>query len=273
MAVRQMNLEELRHALEWAAKEGWNPGVDDVAPFYVADPDGFFVNEVDGEMAAVISVVNHSPAFAFLGLYICHPRFRGRGFGVQVWNAALQHAGNRTIGLDGVPDQQENYRKSSFVYAGKTTRYQGRMPVCSGKGSAPVDVSTLIMRDAETCGFERPRYSAAWFADTEARKTIALPPTGQGLSFLTVRECNEGLKIGPILAHSASEVASLLLACPTKFSSKSVMIDVPETSPALAEYLTGSGFAPIFETARMYKGKPPSGDPPKFYSTATLELG
>ena len=50
---------------------------------------------------------------------------RGRGHGLRIWNAAVAHAGGRTIGLDGVVAQQDNYKKSGFVLAYSNIRYGG----------------------------------------------------------------------------------------------------------------------------------------------------
>jgi hypothetical protein len=43
-----MHRDELDLAVEWAALEGWNPGLHDADAFYAADPDGFFVGLLDG---------------------------------------------------------------------------------------------------------------------------------------------------------------------------------------------------------------------------------
>ncbi len=36
--VRRMTRSEVDLALDWAAAEGWNPGVHDAESFYAADP-------------------------------------------------------------------------------------------------------------------------------------------------------------------------------------------------------------------------------------------
>lgn len=95
--IRLMRPDDLSRVLDWAADEGWNPGLDDAAAFLASDPEGFFVTEADGAPVAAISVVNHSPDFAFLGLYLCQPAWRGRGIGLRLWTHALTHAG----GADG----------------------------------------------------------------------------------------------------------------------------------------------------------------------------
>ena len=83
--MRRARKDEIGLILDWAAAEGWNPGLDDAAAFFAADPQGFFIAENDGEPIAAISVVNHSERFAFLGLYLCLRNWRGRGIGYALW--------------------------------------------------------------------------------------------------------------------------------------------------------------------------------------------
>ncbi|MEM6717478.1 MAG: GNAT family N-acetyltransferase, partial [Cyanobacteria bacterium P01_C01_bin.147] len=103
LAVQNMSLADLQATLRWAEDEGWNPGIADAEAFLAADPQGFFLTRRKGDPVAAISVVNHNAKNAFLGLYICHPEWRGLGFGLSTWEHALKHAGERTVGLDGVP--------------------------------------------------------------------------------------------------------------------------------------------------------------------------
>ncbi|MBV9460430.1 MAG: GNAT family N-acetyltransferase, partial [Bradyrhizobium sp.] len=112
-----MGADEIPAAIEWAAHEGWNPGLADAACFAAVDPDGFFIGELDGGMAATVSCVNYSPSFAFLGFYMVRPDLRGRGLGLQIWKTAIAHASSRVIGLDGVVAQQANYREFGFELA------------------------------------------------------------------------------------------------------------------------------------------------------------
>ena len=77
-----MRPEEIALAAEWAAVEGWNPGLADAACFATVDPDGFLVGELDGEAAATISCLNYDERFAFLGFYIVRSDLRGRGYGM-----------------------------------------------------------------------------------------------------------------------------------------------------------------------------------------------
>lgn len=274
MSVRRMGVDDLACVLGWARNEGWNPGLEDAKAFFAADPQGFFLKEVDGKPVAAVSVVNHDDAFAFLGLYICLPQYRSQGYGLEIWRAALAHAENRCVGLDGVPDQQDNYTRAGFTKVGKTTRYMGRIaPVDPSRlrAASAADTDALIAQDARATGVARHRFSNAWFSETSTRKTLILD--GETTAFATYRRCHEGVKIGPLHARTPEQLETLLAGAPASFGAGPLFIDVPDTAKTLRDHLLASGFASTFEAARMYTAKPPKAQPPGFYAVASMELG
>ena len=105
LVLRRMTEADLALALEWAAAEGWNPGLNDAHCFYAADPEGFFLAELDGAPIGCVSAVRYGSGFGFLGLYIVKLEHRGHGFGLKLWRSGLDHLGDRVIGLDGVVAQ------------------------------------------------------------------------------------------------------------------------------------------------------------------------
>ena len=62
LRIRTMRPDEISIAVDWAAAEGWNPGLADAACFATVDPDGFLIGELDGAPAATISCVNYDAA-------------------------------------------------------------------------------------------------------------------------------------------------------------------------------------------------------------------
>ena len=116
---------EIDLAIDWAAKEGWNPGLHDADCYFAADSKGFLIGLLSGRPISSISVIKYDEGFGFLGFYIVDPEFRGQGYGILIWNAGLEYLGGRNIGLDGVVEQQEKYGKSGFKLAYRNVRYQG----------------------------------------------------------------------------------------------------------------------------------------------------
>ncbi|SNT12822.1 GNAT family N-acetyltransferase [Tropicimonas sediminicola] len=275
MILRTMTLPELAEVLDWAASEGWNPGLDDAEAFFAADPNGFFVAEVDGRLAAAISVVNHSDSFAFLGLYICRPEFRGKGIGFALWTHALEHAGPRTVGLDGVPDQQANYRRSGFALASETSRFEGPLPPVPNaalRTATAADLPALIDRCSRANGYAMERFLAHWFRPTEHRRTLVLDAPNGPTGFATWRRCRLGIKIGPLLADGLEAATALLHGIAEEAPGEPLILDVPREMDALAAHCRAQGMECAFSTARMYRGTAPvtgSG----LHTVATLELG
>lgn len=269
---RQASAAQLHRVLDWAAEEGWNPGLDDAAAFHAADPGGFFLAEVGGAAVAAISVVNHSDTFAFLGLYLCRPAFRGKGLGYALWQHALPHAGARTVGLDGVAAQQANYAVSGFVRTGASVRFQGVVAPEADpavRPAGPEDAAALAACDAAANGMARPAFLAAWTQRTATRCTVV---RADGSGFATIRRCRLGAKIGPIVAPDAAGALALARAALAELPAEPVIVDLPSKSSALADTLQTLGFAPTFETARMYRGAPPTPGP-SLHAIATMELG
>ena len=167
LAVRRMTEADLALALEWAAAEGWNPGLHDARSFYAADPQGFLLAELDGAPAGSVSAVRYGADFGFLGLYIVRPEFRGRGFGLKLWRAALDHLGDRIVGLDGVVAQQGNYRRSGFALAFRNIRQRGE----GGGRRRPVSSISRQCRSTKLRATTRPLFR---------RRAMPFSPHGSG---------------------------------------------------------------------------------------------
>lgn len=278
MMLRQMTLGDLETVLDWAAAEGWNPGQGDAAAFRAADPQGFFMAEQDGRLAAAISVVNHDADNAFLGLYICHPDFRGQGIGLALWTHALRHAGKRSVGLDGVPAQQTKYARAGFLFTGSTVRMEGTMHVQTGgqnpslRLADPGDAGALLALDRAAVGYARSAFLSGWVLQTPGRRTVVADGPAGPIGFATARLCRSGGKIGPVIAPDTATALALIAAAARTLDLNRVALDVPQQNAALVNALREVGFAETFRTARMVRGAPP-GQTASLQAVATLELG
>lgn len=274
--TRPMSCAELETVLSWARDEGWNPGNADAAAFHAADPGGFFLTTVDQVPVAAVSVVNHGPQNAFLGLYICRPDARGQGLGMATWRAGIAHAGARSIGLDGVPEQEANYRASGFVKTGSSLRFTGRIDARTSsdvRPAQPQDMGRLLDLDGLANGYARPAFMNAWLQQVMGqRQTSVLLRDGEIAGFATWRACFEGTKIGPLIAPDLNGALALITDIAAKRPEGPLIIDIPETNHALRQELERNGFTMPFVTARMYRGHAPT-SAKTLQAIATMELG
>jgi len=260
-------------AVGWAAAEGWNPGDGDVSAFFAQDPHGFFLGRVDGEPISAVSVVNYGSEFAFLGFYLVHPELRGRGLGLATWRAGLEHAGSRVVGLDGVPGQRHNYRRSGFELAYHSARFEGvpQLPPPDNTVRAlhPADIADVHAYDSSCLPADRPAFLAAWLSDPGHRTVVRVVEgalTGVG----TVRLARDCLRIGPLFADTATDARQLLAALA---AGAAVAIDVPLCNEAAVRLVEEAGLKPGFETARMYTGPVRTHCLNRVFGVTTFELG
>lgn len=270
-----MRREEVDWALDLAAAEGWNPGLHDAGAFYAADPHGFLLGELDGEPVGCISAVAYDEEFGFIGLYIVRPAFRGQGYGLALWQAAMAYLDGRNVGLDGVVAQQENYRRSGFRLAYRNVRYVLAHPPAKGDdGTVSVaDVPRSAIEAFDRRHFPAPRtaFLDAWLALPTAR-TRAVLDGGTLRGYGTIRACRSGHKIGPLFADDA-DVAEALFRSLSSGADGEVYLDVPQPNAAAVDLARRHGLTPVFETARMYTGLGPSVDLDRVFGVTTFELG
>ncbi|WP_404404795.1 GNAT family N-acetyltransferase [Pelagibacterium halotolerans] len=280
--VRPATIEEFQVAIDWAAAEGWNPGPDDLAAFHAADPEGFLIGYLGGEPVSSISVVRYGETFGFLGFYIVREPHRGKGLGLKTWSAGLAHLAGRIIGLDGVVAQQDNYRKSGFVYAGRNIRFTALSRAFEASGAQrfrPIrhgDIETLRHYDRRFFPQDRTAFITAWTLPPEGtrRRTLIAETDGRLTGYGTIRACIEGYKIGPLFADTP-EIAETLLAAlaETAEPDAPIFLDVPAANTAALELAERFGMQQVFETARMYKGTAPETDISGVFGITTFELG
>jgi ribosomal protein S18 acetylase RimI-like enzyme len=276
LSIATADLAGVETMLDWAAAEGWNPGLRDAEAFRAADPDGFLLGSLDGEPIAAISLVNYDSRFAFLGLYIVRPEFRGRGHGMSMWRAALARAGSRNIGLDGVVEQQGNYARSGFRLVRRNVRYSGQ----GGELSAPdglvsisdVPARAVLRYDAGIFPADRSPFLETWLRMPGASGLAALRD-GSLTGYAIARPCRRGFKIGPLFADDEATAERLLGGLVNAIGDEPFFLDIPEPNDAAGRLVERFGMSPVFETARMYTGEPPPEPVDRIFGVTTFELG
>lgn len=275
--IRKMSREELNIAVEWAGSEGWNPGMHDAECFYQADPNGFFVAELEGQPVGCISAVAYDNSFGFAGFYIVKPDYRGKGIGTRLVQMATLYLGDRIVGNDGVVAQQENYKLMGFELAYRNIRFRGIAPAAKPPGPNLVDLSEipfadLLNYDRHFFSAQRPEFLRCWIRQPEGGATACMQGD-QLQGYGVIRKCREGYKIGPLFADSDDIAQQLYMNLTSKVAGESVFLDVPETNPGALALVERHKMYRVFETARMYKGNIPHLPVNRIYGITSFELG
>ncbi len=147
ITLRHMTRDELDVLVEWAAAEGWNPGLDDAEVFWAQDPEAFIAAADGDELVGGGSIVSYDGHFGFMGFFIVRPDRRGAGLGNWLWWQRKNRLAARLddpvrIGMDGVFAMQDYYAKGGFVFFARDLRYEAvgaAGPVADGI----VDAGTL----------------------------------------------------------------------------------------------------------------------------------
>jgi GNAT superfamily N-acetyltransferase len=283
-----MTSSEVDKLVDWAAREGWNPGLHDADLFWATDSEAFIAADLDGEMIGGGAITSYDSEFGFMGFFIVRPEYRGKGLGNRIWHARRERLIKRlhpgaTIGMDGVFEMQDYYSKGGFVFSHRDLRFCLEIPetglpqLNSGENGDIVPLAEMAIDDIVS--YDRTCFPAA--RQTFLRGWIGQPDSlalgsvrnGRLTGFGVIRTCREGFKIGPLFSDEV-QTADRLFVQLTRFAvGQLVYLDVPEKNPAALDLARKYEMAEVFGCARMYLGPAPEVAHQRIFGVTTFELG
>ena len=296
---RIASVEELRSiSVEGALNEGWRPSLDDSEVFFSTDPHGHFVGELDGKPISCLSAVKHSDDFVFFGYYIVDEAYRGKGYGLAIFNHVMmvvKTSDKLNLALDSVVDAVPLYEIHGFKRAWTNRRMEFDISYCVSlleKFTSPIDISVqpakqvnqdlLSAYDTTVFGAPHDVFLKSVLNAPNTLSFAATNPNGDVLGFVaarrTIRE-EDGWRIGPLFADGAQIARSLLKHVFGEVAKelqkrKVVTMDVPyDLNPeadAVAKELNGSL---VFDCIRMFTKEIPVFPKQKVFGVATVEFG
>ena len=276
MRIAPMTQAELETALDWAAAEGWNPGLGDAAAFLAADPGGFLMGWVEGAPVACISAVRHSDDFGFLGLYICRPEAGAAGWGGRCGRRRWRSSARAPSGSTGWWRSRTTTAGRGLAWPRRTVRFRGHLQ--GGAASAGVVAAgaamlpELLALDRAVSGVERPAYLRAGSPTRRTGARWCAWATAGSPAWARSGRAGRAPRWGRWSPERCGGGGAARCAGGL-YPGAEVSLDVPETNPAATALAARKGLRPVFETARMYRGAAPVQRPEAWFGEATLELG
>ncbi|MEM9016958.1 MAG: GNAT family N-acetyltransferase [Verrucomicrobiota bacterium] len=272
--------KELDLAVEWARKEGWNPGIDDADIFWDSDPEGFVCVERGGEVIGTGSIVSYGD-FGFMGFFIVREDLRLQGVGAPFWHWRKERLLDRlnsggAIGMDGVFEMQSFYTKGGFEFSHRNIRMESVGQTASAEpfvvGLEEVPFGAVSDWDLRCFGFEREKFLRRWIRPNHGR-AFGYWRDDQLWGFGVVRRCLTGFKIGPLFAENGEVAESLVSALRNEAVGEPLFLDVPENNAAAMELAGRHGMEEVFGCARMIAGPLPPIPWEHVFGVTTFELG
>jgi GNAT superfamily N-acetyltransferase len=278
--ICRMRRQDLDIAIEWAAEEGWNPGLNDADVFYNTDPQGFFMAWQGNEAIGSLSGVKYpQQQFGFLGLFIVKKAFRGHGVGPALKDHALNYLAECNVGMDGVLEKVKNYRGFGAHQAYRNIRHGGKVAGNSCLEPAPellpvadVPFAEINAYDRQVFPADRPQFLRDWLTMPQAR-ALAYSDGRIVYGYGMIRKSRNGFRIGPLFADDEAIAEKLFLSLVRDIGDEAVYFDTPEVNPAAVALARKYGLQPMFATARMYSQAVPAIDMHKMFGVTTFELG
>jgi Acetyltransferase (GNAT) domain/Acetyltransferase (GNAT) family len=281
MNIRRMTRGELDTLVEWAAREGWNPGLDDAEVFWDTDPEGFVAAEIGGELVGGGSIVAYERRYGFMGFFIMRREYRGRGLGDRLWNERKRRLlarldADACIAMDGVFDMQNYYARGGFRFVCRDLRFEGR-GMKAAQLAGVVEASSLPFEPIEACDRRhfpapRSRFLREWIRRPGGHALAALEGD-RVRGYAVMRPCRTGHKIGPLFAANAEIAERLFVALASRVPDEPIFLDVPEINREALALAARHGMKEVFGCARMVLGPTPELPDAEIFGVTSFELG
>lgn len=278
--IAPMRAAEVPVLEEWAAQEGWNPGLADLAIARSVDPEAFIALRRGDELAGGGTIFSHGGAFGFMGMFIIRADLRGAGLGAELWRHRLGLLRRRlapgcTIGMDGVFAMVPFYEKGGFTFAHRDLRFEGiahGMTDPAAEAYPDIPFAEIEAYDRRFFPVPRAAFLLRWLEQPGAH-VLGLRQGNHLAGYGVARPCRNGFKLGPVFADTAllaERIIASLLAC---IDGEKVALDIPEPNAAGLKLAEKFALTESFGCARLYHGPAPDLPLEGIFGMTSFEFG
>ena len=259
MHLRLMSRTDIPAGMRLKDIAGWNQTPADWERFLRASPAGCFVAEAEGKVVGTATTIVYEGRFAWIGMVLVDPDYRGRGIGTRLLEKTIEHLDAcrvPTMKLDATPQGKTIYEKLGFVTEYEIERWTlKRAPgaaTVTAESPAP-DLERILSADREVFGADRGDLLRSLDGDApEFTLTTSMP--GYLTGYALGRRGSRADHLGPWMARDEASARDLLdrfLRCSGR---ETIFVDCLKENPCARQLVRSRSFEFSRPLTRMYRG-------------------
>ncbi len=254
---RLMTLGDIPAGMRLKDGAGWNQTAHDWERLLSASPDGCFVAECEGRVVGTSATIIYEARFAWIGMVIVHPHYRGQGIGTSLLERAIRQLDARAVPvmkLDATPQGKPLYEQLGFVTEYDVERWALTRAVAKpAVGTVLREIEDALPLDREVFGADRSALLRSVAAETPE---FVLVTRGEeavnGYAF--GRRGSRADQLGPWVARDEAAAATLLDEFLRRSVRELVFIDCVRANPWAVALAKARGFGFLRSLTRMFRG-------------------
>jgi GNAT superfamily N-acetyltransferase len=266
MHLRAMTIADISAAQRLKEIAGWNQTKADWDRFLEASKIGCFVAVLDGEVRGTAATISYEDQFAWVGMVLVDPAYRGRGIGTKLLERTIEYLDAMSIPcikLDATPQGKPIYEKLGFLPEYEIERWtlrRDRIPVGGSSGDrgqtvVPQNLLEQIL-EADRAVFGASRSSLLKSVHREGPDlTSAVTFEGKLLGYAFGRRGSFADHLGAWMANDAATARSLLERFLSRSSREILIVDYLKSNDVAEQLLRSLGFSFTRPLTRMYRGQ------------------
>jgi len=255
--LRSMTIKDVSAAVKLKDIAGWNQTAADWERFLSASPDGCFVAEDDGRVIGTTTTISYESKFAWIGMVLVDPLYRGRGIGTELLKCAISYLDSCSIPclkLDGTPQGRPLYEKLGFVTEYEIERWMLKPQLSEEAVSNELgELGDVFRLDREIFGADRSGLLCS-IAEEAPNFTLVTRQDDRIAGYVFGRRGSHAIQMGPWVARNR-EVAGTLLDTFLCFATgRPVFVDCVPGNPWAVPLVKARGFEFSRPLTRMFRG-------------------
>jgi len=263
MRLRVMTNADIPAGMRLKEAAGWNQTEADWQRFLNGSSEGCFVAEVDGTVRGTAATISFERRFAWVGMVLVDPAYRGRGIGTRLLEKTIEYldaTGTPTIKLDATPAGKPIYERLGFVTEYEMERWTLRRPVELAAASPEMEeampaplVERILKADREAFGADRSALLRS-VHQSDPQFTNGLWNAGAMEAYAFGRRGSFADHFGPWIAKDERTARQMLEGFLARSRRELVVADCSMSNAFAARLLREFGFTSTRPLTRMYRG-------------------